>query len=82
MDLLEYGGPKILPVVPQLIIPIKNALYTRVPSVISFLCRVLQKLVVADIDLEGGGLIGQALVPYYRQILPMVCESACEDVKL
>lgn len=26
----------------------------------------------ADTHLEGGGLIGQALVPYYRQILPVL----------
>ena len=34
--------------------------------------KVLQKLVTADADLEGGALIGQALVPYYRQILPIL----------
>jgi len=28
-DMLEHGGSKILPVIPQLIIPIKNALNTR-----------------------------------------------------
>ena len=28
-DMLTYGGPKILPVIPQLIIPIKTALNTR-----------------------------------------------------
>ena len=28
-DMLDHGGPKILPVIPQLIIPIKNALNTR-----------------------------------------------------
>ena len=28
-DMLEHGGAKILPVIPQLIIPIKNALNTR-----------------------------------------------------
>ena len=33
-DLLERGGSKILPVVPQLIIPIKTALNTRDPQII------------------------------------------------
>jgi hypothetical protein len=28
-DMLDHGGSKILPVIPQLIIPIKNALNTR-----------------------------------------------------
>ncbi|CCW64314.1 unnamed protein product [Phytomonas sp. EM1] len=65
MDLLERGGPKILPTIPQLIIPIKTALNTRHPDIISATLRILQQLVVS------GDLIGEALVPYYRQILPM-----------
>jgi len=38
-DMLEHGGSKILPVIPQLIIPIKTALNTRDPDVI---CTVLK----------------------------------------
>lgn len=34
-DMLDKGGSKILPVVPQLIIPIKTALNTRVPEIIA-----------------------------------------------
>lgn len=34
--------------------------------------RVMQRLVTADVRLGGGSLIGQALVPYYRQILPVL----------
>lgn len=71
-DLLEKGGTKILPVIPQLIIPIKSnlvdnsaALNTRDPEVISIMLKVLQKLVLS------GEMIGEALVPYYRQILPI-----------
>ncbi|CAK9033909.1 Parkin coregulated gene protein homolog (Hypertension-related protein 1-like protein) (PARK2 coregulated gene protein), partial [Durusdinium trenchii] len=70
-ELISFGGPKILPVIPQLIIPIKMALNTRDPKVMVRVIRVLRALVVADIDQEGGGMIGQALVPYYRQILPV-----------
>ena len=33
-DMLEHGGSKILPVIPQLIIPVKVALNTREPTVI------------------------------------------------
>lgn len=29
-DMLEHGGPKILPVVPQLIIPIKSRFYNLI----------------------------------------------------
>eukprot|EP01065_Artemidia_motanka_P018770 TRINITY_DN2211_c0_g1_i1.p1 TRINITY_DN2211_c0_g1~~TRINITY_DN2211_c0_g1_i1.p1 ORF type:complete len:304 (+),score=77.86 TRINITY_DN2211_c0_g1_i1:54-914(+) len=64
-DLLEKGGSKILPTVPQLIIPIKTALNTRDPDVVVTMLKVLQQLVVS------GELIGEALVPYYRQILPV-----------
>jgi hypothetical protein len=64
-DMLEKGGSKILPVVPQLIIPIKTALNTRDPAVIATTLKVLQSLVLA------GEMIGEAIVPYYRQILPV-----------
>ena len=46
MDLLTYGGNKILPCIPQLIIPIKQALNTRDPEIVSFTCQVLKKLVL------------------------------------
>jgi len=64
-DMLDKGGSKILPVVPQLIIPVKTALNTRDPKVISTTLKVLQCLVLS------GEMIGEALVPYYRQILPV-----------
>jgi len=64
-DMLEHGGSKILPVIPQLIIPIKTALNTRDSEVICTVLKVLQQMVVS------GEMIGEALVPYYRQILPI-----------
>ena len=64
--MLQHGGQKILPVIPQLIIPLKTALNTRDPSVIAITLKVLQQVVVS------GELIGEALVPYYRQILPVL----------
>ncbi|XP_019727665.1 parkin coregulated gene protein, partial [Hippocampus comes] len=65
-DLLEHGGPKIQPVIPQLIIPIKNALNTRNRQVICTTLKVLQHLVMS------GDTVGETLVPYYRQILPIL----------
>nr|KAF6462676.1 parkin coregulated [Molossus molossus] len=65
-DMLEHGGNKILPVVPQLIIPIKNALNLRNRQVICVTLKVLQHLVVS------AEMVGEALVPYYRQILPIL----------
>ncbi|XP_071455387.1 parkin coregulated gene protein [Hetaerina americana] len=64
-DMLEHGGSKILPVIPQLVIPIKNALNTRNPEIICTTLKVIQHLVMS------ADMVGVALVPYYRQILPM-----------
>ena len=72
MDMLENGANKILPVIPQLIIPIKTALNTRDPTVMVRVLRVLKVLVQSDRPGKGDGLVGQALVPYYRQILPVL----------
>lgn len=65
-DMLEHGGSKILPVIPQLIIPIKNALNTRKSQVVCTTLKILQHLVVS------AEMVGEALVPYYRQILPIL----------
>eukprot|EP00930_Biecheleria_cincta_P081109 TRINITY_DN6977_c0_g2_i1.p1 TRINITY_DN6977_c0_g2~~TRINITY_DN6977_c0_g2_i1.p1 ORF type:complete len:333 (-),score=57.91 TRINITY_DN6977_c0_g2_i1:72-1031(-) len=64
-DLLERGGSKILPVVPQLIIPIKKALNTREREVMVTTLKIIQSLVLS------AEMVGEALVPYYRQILPV-----------
>ena len=64
-DLLEHGQARVLPVIPQLIIPIKTALNTRDKDIICMVLKVLQRLVTCS------ETIGEALVPYYRQILPI-----------
>jgi len=64
-DMLEVGGSKVLSVVPQLIIPIKTALNTRDPEIVCTTLKIMQALVLS------GDMIGEALVPYYRQILPV-----------
>lgn len=71
-NLLEHGGAKILPVVPQLIIPIKDALNTRIPQIIVKTLKVIIILVKAGNTNGKDNFIGQALVPYYRQILPIL----------
>ncbi|CAL9691666.1 unnamed protein product [Knipowitschia caucasica] len=65
-DMLENGGPKIQPVIPQLIVPIRKALNTRNRQVICTTLKVIQHLVVS------GEMVGESLVPYYRQILPIL----------
>jgi len=64
--MLEKGGAKVLPVIPQLIIPIKTALNTRDTEIIAITLKILQALVTCS------DTIGEALVPYYCQILPMM----------
>ena len=58
--MLEKGGSKVLPVIPQLIIPIKTALNTRDPEIMAITMKILQCLVGCN------ETIGEALVPYYR----------------
>ena len=64
-ELLHRGGNKVLPVVPQLIIPLKEALNTRNPKVLCKVCQILTLLC------SSSDLVGEALVPYYRQLLPV-----------
>uniref|UniRef100_A0A336MLG6 CSON001797 protein n=1 Tax=Culicoides sonorensis TaxID=179676 RepID=A0A336MLG6_CULSO len=61
-----YFAFHILNCVPQLILPTKKALNTKNPCCLIPTMRALQQLVMS------GPCIGQALVPYYRQILPIL----------
>jgi len=91
-DMLAKGGAKILPVVPQLMMPIKHALNTRDPEIICTMLHVLQQLVTSDLDPETKTptkeqgedkyTIGEALVPYYRQILPIFNLFKTKNVNL
>eukprot|EP00053_Salpingoeca_punica_P008501 m.76250 g.76250 ORF g.76250 m.76250 type:complete len:217 (-) comp14626_c0_seq2:1602-2252(-) len=65
-DMLEKGGDKIVPVIPQLIIPIKNALNSRDARIMCNTLKILQTLVASAPH------VGEALVPFYRQILPVM----------
>merc|ERR1712232_463169 len=47
-NMLEKGGAKVLPVVPQLIIPIKEALNTRDPMIMQVMLKIVQALVKCD----------------------------------
>jgi hypothetical protein len=58
---------KLLPVVPQLILPLKRAFFTRDPATIVKALDALQSLVR---DPSTG--VGEGLVPYYRQLLPVL----------
>lgn len=64
-DLLSNGGDKIYPIIPQLIIPIKNALNSKNIDVMSSTLKIIQQLVTSS------DLVGPSLVPFYRQLLPV-----------
>ena len=68
-DMLARGGPKILPVVPQLIIPMKVAFNTKDPAIICTVLKVLQTLVLS------GDMIGEALVPQLQDLFPFLVSS-------
>ncbi|KAH9076309.1 hypothetical protein Ae201684P_012795 [Aphanomyces euteiches] len=63
LDMLEKGGDKPLSCIPHLVIPIKQNLMTRHPTIMCIQMKVLQKLVLCC------PYAGEALVPYYRQLL-------------
>ncbi|XP_055526062.1 parkin coregulated gene protein-like [Wyeomyia smithii] len=65
-DMIAAAKEKqLLCCLPMLILPAKRALHTKDPDVIIATLRSLQQLV------QAGSTIGPALVPYYRQLLPM-----------
>ncbi|XP_062562186.1 parkin coregulated gene protein-like [Armigeres subalbatus] len=57
---------QLLCCLPMLILPAKRALNTKDPDVIIATLRALQQLV------QAGPWVGLALVPYYRQLLPIL----------
>ncbi|XP_065368176.1 parkin coregulated gene protein homolog [Calliphora vicina] len=63
MDLILKAPNKVLPVLPKLILPLKRAFNTRDKKIIIGALKVLQLMVLV------GPCVGQALVPYYRQLL-------------
>lgn len=43
-DMLNAAGDKVLPVIPQIIIPIKNALNTKNRGIVAATLRIIQHL--------------------------------------
>lgn len=63
MDMLERGENRVLACLAHLVLPMKQNLMTRNPSVLCVQMKVLQKM------LQCCPYVGEALVPYYRQLL-------------
>ena len=72
--LIAKGANMILPVIPQVIMPLKQAFVTRDPATVVLALDTLQCLVKIRTGATGpySTPIGEALVPYYRQLLPML----------
>lgn len=64
-DMVAAAPSRVVAVLPQLIVPIKNALNTRHPDIIECALKMIQQLVLCD------ARVGESLVPYYRQLLPV-----------
>ncbi|KAK8878194.1 hypothetical protein M9Y10_004959 [Tritrichomonas musculus] len=67
-ELLKHGGTRVLQVIPQVVIPLKKALDTRDMEILPVALRTMQKLV------KSSDLAGEALIPFYRQLLPVLNE--------
>lgn len=66
-DLLAEGDEEsIIATIPQVVVPLKKALDTREPETVACALIKIQELV------QCGDFIGEALVPYYRQLLPIM----------
>ncbi|XP_017015121.1 parkin coregulated gene protein homolog [Drosophila takahashii] len=63
IDLIMRSPKKVLPVLPKLILPLKRAFQTRDKRIIISALQVIQLMV------RLGPCVGQALVPFYRQLL-------------
>lgn len=63
-ELLTKCGERVLPVIPQLVLPLKAALKSADRDVVATALRMLQLLARAC------PRAGEALLPYYRQLLP------------
>uniref|UniRef100_A0A1I8MPN5 Parkin co-regulated protein n=1 Tax=Musca domestica TaxID=7370 RepID=A0A1I8MPN5_MUSDO len=63
MDMIVKAPHKVLPVLPKMILPFKRAFNTRDKRIIIAALKVLQMMVLV------APCVGQALVPYYRQLL-------------
>lgn len=65
-DLIRAGGEaKVFPVIPQLILPLKEALATRDEAVMKRTLKVIGTIA------SLGPAAGASLIPYYRQLLPI-----------
>ena len=75
-DMITLGKDKVAAVIPQLILPIKKALNTKNPKTLVVVMQVMQDIVSTCPD------VGLALVPYYKQLLPVFNQFKNRNVNL
>lgn len=66
IDLIEMCPQKLVSCAPHIVIPIKTALDTHVPSIVGPVLKIMQLMMLRS------PRVGQALIMYYRQILPVM----------
>lgn len=70
-QLIAVAGRKAAAIVPRLILPLRDALNTRRPGVINRALAVIKLLATCDVGDGGEPQVAAALVPYFRQLLPV-----------
>ena len=81
-DLIDNSAGRILPILPSLIRPLRYALNTRRPAVMVHALDALKQLLMSDVTAPGGPLIAKAMVPYYRQLLPIMNIFVLDNMNL
>jgi hypothetical protein len=59
---------RLIQAIPHIIIPLKTALDSRDAEIVGTICKVMQALVTANAPTK----VGMVLVPFYRQLLPVL----------
>ena len=74
-ELIEFNSTQALkPTIPLIIMPLKAALNLRDIDIVVLVCKFLQKLLFHHPEL------GTDLVPYYRQLLPVMNEMRLRNL--
>ena len=71
-DLLAAGSyAKVAPVVPLIVLPIRQALNTREPATVRRTITAIKQLIAVPDDPSTGAMVGEALAPHFKHFLPM-----------
>jgi hypothetical protein len=71
-DMARADPARIAPLIPLIVIPLRNALNTRRREVMVRVVETMRELATCDAAAPGGARVARAMVPYFRQLLPIV----------